>query len=136
MKDDDFARFMQLPYRIELFPAEEGGYVAAIPELPGCITQGETAEEALKLIDDAKAAWISTAWDLSITIPMPDTRSASYSGKLNVRMPRSLHRALARQAAMEGISLNSLIVYKLTRALDDRMPRRVGRKSLRTHGRQ
>ncbi|MCY0877341.1 MAG: toxin-antitoxin system HicB family antitoxin [Firmicutes bacterium] len=108
---------MQLPYRIELYPAEEGGYVAAIPDLPGCVTQGETREEALKLLDDAKAAWIRTALDQAIEIPLPDSVTIAYSGKLNVRMPKSLHRALAREAEMEGVSLNSLIVYKLTRSV-------------------
>lgn len=125
---EQFEHLMKLPYRIELYPAEEGGYVATIPDLPGCVTQGETAEEALKLIDDAKAAWMSTALEQAIEIPKPDA-STSYSGKLNVRMPKSLHRALAREAATEGVSLNALIVYKLSRSVASGMPRRVGRPS-------
>lgn len=129
MSNRDFEWLMSLPYRIDLYPAEEGGYVASIPDLPGCVTQGETKEEAVKLIEDAKAAWISTAMDQSITIRTPGTRPASYSGKINVRMPKSLHRPLVRQAEEEGVSLNHLIVYKLTQTVDGMAASHVGRKS-------
>lgn len=125
---DRLEHLMKLPYRIELYPADEGGYVATVPDLPGCVTQGDTREEALQLIDDAKAAWMSTALDQAIEIPMPED-STSYSGKLNVRMPKSLHRALAREAETEGVSLNALIVYKLSRSVASGMPRRGGRPS-------
>jgi len=37
----------------------EGGYAVAIPELPGCITQADTANEALAMIEDAKNAGLS-----------------------------------------------------------------------------
>ena len=128
MSDNDFDWLMSLPYRIELYPAEEGGYVASIPDLPGCVTQAETKEEAVKLIDDAKAAWLSTAMEQSIPIRTPGTRPASYSGKLNVRLPKSLHRALSMRAEEEGVSLNHLIVYKLTQAVDGVAPSRRARQ--------
>lgn len=38
-----------------------------------------------------------------------------YSGKLNIRIPRSLHRDLAQQAKADGVSLNQYILYKLAR---------------------
>jgi antitoxin HicB len=34
-------------------PAEEGGYIVSCPQLPGCVTQGETVEEAIAMIKDA-----------------------------------------------------------------------------------
>ncbi|WP_082343677.1 toxin-antitoxin system HicB family antitoxin [Sulfobacillus thermosulfidooxidans] len=120
MNSQDFEQLIQRPYRIEIYPAEEGGYVATIPDLPGCITQGETPEETLQRITDAKTAWILIALEQSIDIPMPSTHSVSssvYSGKLNVRMPKSLHQALAQEAQKEGVSLNHLIVYRLTQSL-------------------
>ncbi|PSR21881.1 MAG: toxin-antitoxin system HicB family antitoxin, partial [Sulfobacillus thermosulfidooxidans] len=73
MNDQSFERLMQLRYRITLDPAPEGGYVATIPDLPGCITQGETLDETWQNIQDAQAAWIQTALDQSIAIPMPST---------------------------------------------------------------
>ena len=51
--------YMKLPYRMEIVEdQEEGGYVLSFPELPGCITCGETLESALKNADDAKKAWL------------------------------------------------------------------------------
>lgn len=40
-------------YTIILIPAEEGGYIVDVPALPGCMTQGETREEALEMAKDA-----------------------------------------------------------------------------------
>ncbi len=51
-----FAYYMSLPYRVVLEPSPEGGWITSIPNLPGCITQGENQEEALHLIEDAKVA--------------------------------------------------------------------------------
>ncbi|NPV69752.1 MAG: toxin-antitoxin system HicB family antitoxin [Firmicutes bacterium] len=108
--------YLRLPYRVVLHPAEEGGYAAEIPELPGCISQGETMEEALKNIEAAKASWLESAIEDGIEIPEP-TAQDEYSGKLNIRMPKSLHRALAERAREERISLNQLIVYHLARGV-------------------
>ena len=40
-------------YIVYLEPAEEGGYIVYCPHIPGCVTQGETVEEALEMIKDA-----------------------------------------------------------------------------------
>ena len=46
-------------YRIRLTEDPEGGLVASIPELPGCLTFGETREEALARMEDAKRCWLA-----------------------------------------------------------------------------
>ena len=47
--------YQGLPYRLEIIPdLDEGGYVARYPELPGCITVGETMIDAAKNAEDAK----------------------------------------------------------------------------------
>ncbi|HEX8579350.1 MAG TPA: type II toxin-antitoxin system HicB family antitoxin [Allosphingosinicella sp.] len=48
-----------------------GGYLATVPELPGCISDGETQEEAIRSVRDAITAWIATAEDLGREIPAP-----------------------------------------------------------------
>ncbi|MBP2637949.1 MAG: hypothetical protein H6Q72_3856 [Firmicutes bacterium] len=63
--------FVSLPFRIEIHPTAEGGFVAAIPDLLGCITQGDTKEEVLQMIADAKEAWIETALEEGVEIPEP-----------------------------------------------------------------
>ena len=48
-------------------PAEEGGYVVYIPALPGCVTQGETFEEAKQMAEDAVAGYLSILRQADIT---------------------------------------------------------------------
>ena len=58
MKTVDY--YMSLPYKIELYPdVEEGGYAVSCPELPGCLSCGETIEECIENIEDAKRVWIT-----------------------------------------------------------------------------
>jgi predicted RNase H-like HicB family nuclease len=45
--------FLSLKYPISIYPEEEGGYTALIPDLPGCITQGKTLEEVMINIEEA-----------------------------------------------------------------------------------
>ena len=47
-------------YLVYLQPAEEGGYVVSCPALPGYVTQGETAEEALEMIRDAIKGYVQS----------------------------------------------------------------------------
>ena len=55
--------YLELPYSITLHPNSEGGYVAEIKDLPGCISQGETLEEAMGNMSEARQLWIETAYD-------------------------------------------------------------------------
>jgi len=49
---------------------EDGGWVAEVPSLPGCISQGDTKEEAIENIRDAIQVWVEGA--RSVGIPVPD----------------------------------------------------------------
>jgi predicted RNase H-like HicB family nuclease len=44
-----------------IHPAEEGGYWAEVPALPGCVTEGETMEEVLANLKDAIEGWLEVA---------------------------------------------------------------------------
>ncbi len=60
---------MKTPYRMEIIEDEdEGGYVVSYPDLPGCITCGETIESAIANALDAKKAWIIAALEDGIDI--------------------------------------------------------------------
>ena len=64
--------YLALPYTMEIKPdVEEGGYVARIKELKGCITQAETWDELLLMIDDAKRLWLESALAHGDPIPEP-----------------------------------------------------------------
>lgn len=106
--------YMGLPYTIELHRSPEGGFAAGVLELPGCISQGDTAEEALEMIQDAMKSWIMTA--LEDGDPVPEPVPDAFSGRFVLRIPRSLHRSLAHLAAREGVSLNQFILYRLAQA--------------------
>ena len=61
--------YMSLPYRLEILPdPEEGGYIARYPDLPGCITVGDSIESAAENAEDAKKEWIAAAIENGIAI--------------------------------------------------------------------
>ncbi|MDO8573578.1 MAG: toxin-antitoxin system HicB family antitoxin [Candidatus Daviesbacteria bacterium] len=99
--------YLSLDYTIRLKQNEDGSFFAEIEELPGCMSEGDTKQGALKMIEDAKKAWLTVAVTRKINIPEP--QKDEFSGKLNVRMPRFLHRKLSYKAREEGTSLNTLI---------------------------
>lgn len=107
--------YLSLPYRLEIVPdAEEGGYSACYPELPGCITCAETMEKVLNNALDAKKAWIEAALEEGLEIEEPISENA-YSGQFKLRMPKSLHKSLAEHSKQEGVSMNQYCVYLLSR---------------------
>ena len=107
--------YMSLNYRMEIVEdKEEGGFVVSYPELPGCITCGETMESAIANAQDAKKAWVQAALEEGIEIHEPDSLE-EYSGQFKLRIPRSLHRSLAEHSNREGISMNQYCVYLLSR---------------------
>ena len=66
---------LDYPVLIEPLAAEDGGgFVATVPELPGCMSDGDTPEEALANVRDAVAAWIEEARALGRPVPKPSRR--------------------------------------------------------------
>lgn len=64
--------YMNKNYELKIVDdPDEGGFVAFYPELPGCITCGETLEEAAENALDAKRAWLEAALDDGIEIRKP-----------------------------------------------------------------
>jgi len=109
--------FATQDYPVLLHRDKEGDYIAEIPDLPGCMTDAKTKEEALRQIEDAKRTWIAIALEKGVEIPLPRDLDEEPSGKLLVRLPKSLHRSLRWEAEREGVSLNHCIVFLLTKAL-------------------
>ena len=70
---------MKLEYavRIErLADGNGGGYLATAPDLPGCMSDGETPEEPLKNIQEAIVSWIEAAQEWKMDIPRPSLHLA------------------------------------------------------------
>ena len=65
--------YLSLPYKLNITPdPDEGGFVAEYPELPGCVTCGETRDEVMALAEDAKKCWLTIAYENNDEIPLPE----------------------------------------------------------------
>ncbi len=94
---------------------EDGdGWIARIPQLPGCMAAADRVQEALELLQEAKEAWIDAAQNSGESIPRPIPSEYDYSGKFTLRIPRSLHRELSEKAEAEGVSLNQYCTHLLS----------------------
>jgi antitoxin HicB len=113
---------LNYPFRVRpLGDGEGGGYLVEFPDLPGCISDGATVEEAIANGADALRSWIATAEEFGDPVPAPSRpEDEPYSGRWNLRVPKSLHRRLAERAKAEGVSLNTLTVSLLAESLGRR----------------
>ncbi|MEY8689117.1 MAG: type II toxin-antitoxin system HicB family antitoxin [Leptothrix sp. (in: b-proteobacteria)] len=110
--------FESYAHTVSPLSAEDGGgYLITFQDLPGCMSDGETMEEAIANGRDAFASWVSARIDAGQDIPHPSAARLmqSYSGKFIVRVPRSLHARLAQNASAEGVSLNQYVAGLLAR---------------------
>src|SRR3989344_4320602 len=111
----DLKYYLTLKYTERIKRNSDGSFFAEIEELPGCMTEADTKEEVLQMLEDAKKGWLEVALQRKIIIPEPS--QDDYSGKFNVRMPKFLHRNLAYRAKSEGVSLNTLISTTLANGI-------------------
>ena len=101
--------------RIELRPLTEdegGGWLASFPDLPGCMSDGETPEEALRNAAEAESAWLAAneKWGKART---------EKPARLVARLPRSIHRNLQERASEEGVSVNTMMVTLIAHGLGE-----------------
>lgn len=59
-------------YPIVIYPCEEGGFVAEIPALKGCLAQGETLEDTLQELMIVRELWLENAQKHGLTLPNVD----------------------------------------------------------------
>ncbi len=107
--------YMELPYtRIVQEMNDESGhyFYGRILELDGCQSTGDTVEELYENLNEAMEGYLEVKLENGLSIPEPQSVE-DYSGKFNVRLPKSLHQRLAIEADREGVSLNTLVLYKL-----------------------
>ena len=105
-------------YRFEIRPLskeEGGGFLVSFPDLPGCISDGETYEEAIANAKDAFAEWIAAHEEEGREIPAPNGEGKP--AKFVLRLPRSLHERLGEAAAGDGTSVNTLVTMFVAEGL-------------------
>ena len=93
-----------------------GGFLATVPELPGCISDGETPTQAAENVEDAIVAWKSEAERLDRPNPLP----GSTIGQWSQRVPKTMHLALKQIAEAEGVSLNQLVSNMIAESIGRR----------------
>jgi len=108
----DLKEYLALPYSIQIMP-DVGGYIAAIADLPGCVSSGSTVRAALRGLEEVKELWLEGRIEAGEEIPEP-TKIEDFSGKFVLRIPRSLHRTLDHEARRQGVSLNQYLLHILS----------------------
>ena len=106
---------LEYPFNVLADP-DVGGYVIEYPDLPGCMTEIDDLSELSEMAEEARRLWLTTAFNQGLDIPLP-SYPETYSGKFNVRLPKSLHRKLVASAEREGVSLNQHVVSLLSEAV-------------------
>ena len=113
------ALIQSYPFTIRpLSAADGGGFAIEYPDLPGCISNGETPEEAFKQGSDAVKAYLMNCVKHGDAVPNP----TGASGQWRQRVPRSLHSRLVAKARQEGVSLNTLVTAMIAEGLGQRRP--------------
>lgn len=89
-------------------------FEARIRELPDLVAYADTAEEAYTLAVDAIETTAEAFAERGRTMPAPSVPADDFSGRVTLRLAKSLHRALAEAADAEGVSLNQHLVNVLS----------------------
>jgi antitoxin HicB len=100
-------------YEVDVVPNEQGGFYARVPDFPTIFTGGATAAEAVRNAQEAIALMVEEYRERNLPPPRP---KSAFSGHFNIRVPKELHRDLARRADEEGVSLNALVTVLLARS--------------------
>ncbi len=106
-KKKDLSYYLSLGYPYELSDWDGDGYFSSHPDLPGCMSSGASAAEAIENLDAARELWIETRLEDGYNIPEPV--GGDYSGRVSLRMTPSLHAQLAKISRREKMSLNALL---------------------------
>ncbi len=105
--------YLALNYHRRLYQDDERDWIVEIDDLPGCVADGKTPDEAIANSRDAMRSWMESRISSGLDIPEPSIAD-DYSGRILLRMPKYIHRRLAIQAQQEGSSLNQYIVSLLS----------------------
>ena len=107
--------YMALPYRMDVY-WDDDYWAAEFPELPGLVAGHETWDGLGETIEEAKRAWFTAMLEHANPIPEPRPNEEKFSGRLVLRLPKSLHRRAAIAADRDGVSLNTFIVSAVSAA--------------------
>lgn len=113
-------QYLLKPYARLIIPEDDGSFRGEIVEFSGCIAAGGTAAETVDRLEKVAKNWLISAIDLNQPIPNPVESSPGFSGKLVLRLPKSLHKKASWFAELEKVSLNQFIVTSLAITLGEK----------------
>ncbi|MEX1221781.1 MAG: toxin-antitoxin system HicB family antitoxin [Idiomarina sp.] len=99
-----------------IFSGEEC-YEARVLELPDVAEYADSFEDAYALAIDTLETTAKVFAEKAKTMPIPFEPADEFSGRVTLRMPKTMHRAYSRMAEIEDVSLNQLLVNCLSYAL-------------------
>jgi predicted RNase H-like HicB family nuclease len=102
-------------HTVNLYLDEDGDWLAHVVDLPNVSAFGDTPEQAIRELGIAWEGIKESYRKRGEPVPVASS-GGEYSGYLNVRIDRPLHRALAMEAARTGVSLNAVVARKLAEA--------------------
>ena len=91
-------------------------FSVSYPELSGLVIYADTIDEGIKELEEAKLEWFYAALESDVEIPEPK-KSVTASGRVTLRLPKSLHSEIKERAKIEDISLNSYLNYLISTGL-------------------
>lgn len=98
---------------------EGGGYLVEYPDIPGCMSDGETIEEAIASGREALRDCLDVFSESGRKVPKPEVSAAQW----RQRLPRTLYAKLTKQAEREGVSINSLVTAIIAEAIGTKLGR-------------
>ena len=108
-------QYLSLNYKTSVYRDDDGDFIVEVIDLPGCVADGKTPNEAFGNLHNAMRSWIESRIEAGLSIPEPRSTDA-FSGRVLLRMPRYLHERLSGQAENQGASLNQYMVSLLSEA--------------------
>ena len=105
--------YLKEPYARILILEETGEFSAEILEFPGCYAFGNSPDEAFAMLEDVAKSWIESELAHGKEIP-PPSESHRFSGRIALRLPKSLHRLATIMAKQDGTSLNQFLMSAIS----------------------
>jgi predicted HicB family RNase H-like nuclease len=99
----------------------EETYEARVAELPDVVAFGDTYGEAYEMALESVEGLQAQFAEMGRGFPAPEVVETDFSGRVTLRMSRSMHAAVHRRASMDGVSLNQWIVEAVACRVDNKM---------------
>ncbi|MDR2654765.1 MAG: toxin-antitoxin system HicB family antitoxin [Oscillospiraceae bacterium] len=120
-------------YPFVISPYEDEGetiFFAYLPDIPAVTAVEDSLDGVTELLEDARIEWIHYAVNNNIDIPEPSQIKdlEDYSGRVTLRMPKSLHKTITDNALKEGVSLNSYICHIMQKGINDTANKEISEK--------